>query len=356
MRRKILVTVLIMLTGILYAQQSLMSQRFTQDTDHYWKTKYLFSSGADWFMDPNDYGKLELESFFAAAMGSGLFDNSVSPPTRIRDQVAGGFAKNFGPVYLGTYFDLNFGDGNDPGFKENNELQLIVGTSFMGAFKPFVRKYANEDVLFGIGWGMNFPISNGTLKPEFMIGYNSFNTKTAGIEGYLNAGASVDIDFNTSDRYASSVQINYEIQFGMPSDDKITGHNHIASFLYQRLYNITEALAMGWGFGASGIFEYYKVGSSKAKLMEINAETVLGFSYSFGGVFGILGQLFFVYPVEYEDGATEETTIGGPQLYPVLGGFFRPHPNFTIEMRCNPGVGLGGLQPAQFALMATIKK
>ena len=351
MRRKICLSVLILLTGVLIAQQSLISQRFSPlnlEEDHYWKQKYLFTSEADWFMDPNDYEKLEMESFFASAQAS-FFGNN---------QAAGGFSTNLGPIYLGAFADLNFGNGKYFGFAENNELQIIVGTDFMGAFKPFIKLNNDKDIKFGLGWGINFAINNGTLKPEFMIGYNKIDSNTAGIDGYLNAGASIDVDFDSTDRYASGVQLNYEFRFGMPTDSGVTFHNHKAALMYQRLYSITEGLVMGWGLGASSIFDYYKAGGVKVLTLECNAESVLGFSYSFGEVFGIHGMVFLSYPVNYEnDDDNITTTIGGPQIRPVLGGVFRPHRYFSIELYCNPNVGIdGSISPMVLALMATLKK
>ena len=344
---------LAVLTGALFAQQSLISSG-VDDAGGFWQLKYLFTADADWFMDLNDYGQVQMESFFTMAKASGFSQH----------QAAGGFSKDLGFFYLGTYFDINFGNNTDPGFVEENELQLMIGTSQIGAFKILLVKDdlsgagRYKDFMFGLAWGMNFPMETMTIKPEVGIGFISFDEKTGGIKGAFNTGISVDLDFYTGKNYNSSIQSKYELSIGTGSDSNVSLSGHNLAFLYQRLYPVADKLTLGWGLGAKMDISFYKAGSAKSNEIVFNADSVLGLNYSFNEIFSLAGQVFAWYPISYnENSSTDTTAAGGPKIRTVLGGVFRPHPNFAIEMRCSPGAGLNGtLTPVQFELMATLKK
>ena len=355
MKQKFCLAVLITLTGVLYAQQSLMSQHFHPDTFHYWKQRYLFTSEADWFMDPNDYDKLKMESFFAEAQKADLGGN----------QASGGFSTYAGSIYLGTFFDLNMGQGGDFGFVQNNELQLMLGTDFTGAFKLFIRKehIVVDTTKFGLAWGMNFSKDSMIIKPEIMIGYLSKKQVTDGYRGYFNVGASVDFDFGSKNNHVSTLQTNYELRIGTDTDKNAAYSNHKGAVIYQRLYNMSTGLLAGWGLGANAIYNLLNPGTGETTEFDFNAESFLGFDYTFsGGIFGLAGQLFFNYPIERinPSGADKKTEIGGPQIRPVIGAVFKPHQYFGIEMRCTTpsggNQGLGSVSSLQIDLMATLKK
>jgi hypothetical protein len=339
MKRKIYFCLLfVLLTGVLCAQQSLVSGGIVSrliSPERYWKMRLLFTEDADAFMDPNDYRSVEFESFFAetqAALFAGI------------ESLSGGAAKRFGQIYTSIFFD---GNGENFMFTNRNFLSIMIGTASVGAFKPFFERNL-DSTRFGFDWGINF--ASGFLKPEVMISYD--NAKTADYDGLLGAGAALGIEFAPAEGEAS-FDIQYELKFGIPENSG-SYCDHYITVMYRRLYGITDGFSTGWGLGAAGWFVKQK--STDAVRYGVFPLADLGFKYQMSNVFGINGQLLVGYTIDHD--AIAGNTIsyfGGFDVIPVLGASFTPHKCLKIEMGAQYN-NLYNIHPWSFMFLASFKK
>jgi hypothetical protein len=157
----------------------------------------LWGNDMDNAQDVNDYQDVEFDKFFAFLAGGNT-------------GITGGFAKNFGKIYVGIYYTGNLVNGssvertdaagnrndstpNDNGFTFTDNLYGLIGTP-VGGFKLGIlsdfradkdtdevtaagtkttTKTTDNDGRLGLGliWGKNFDIGPGVLKPEIGILY-----------------------------------------------------------------------------------------------------------------------------------------------------------------------------------------
>jgi hypothetical protein len=339
MKRKICVFLLfVLLTGALFAQQSLVSggivSRLTSP-ERYWKIRLLFTDDTDAFMDPNDYHSVKFESFFAETQAA-LFAGTES--------LSGGAAKQFGQIYTSFFFD---GTGKNFLFANRNFLSVMIGAAPAGAFKAFFEKRI-ESTRFGLDWGMNF--ASGLLKPELMISYT--DAKTADYNGILGAGAALGIAFVPANGEAF-FDIQYEIKFGLPKNNG-SYYDHYATVVYRRIYGITGDFSAGWGLGAAGWFSRQK--SADALRYGVLPLLDFGFMYRMNGVFGINGQFLICYAANHDDIAGNTIFyFGGFDVIPVLGASFTPHEYLKIEMGAQYD-NLNNINPWSFTFIASFKK
>ncbi|MDR1389143.1 MAG: hypothetical protein LBJ31_04125 [Treponema sp.] len=344
MKQKICLPLLavVLLTGAapLFAQQSLISgggstmSSYLGTANQFWKLRLLFTDDTDAFMDPNDYRSLGLQDFFAEAQAATAVGGS---------QIAGGFAKDFGVVYTSLFFE---GAGNDFVFGDDNALSIMIGTASVGAFKPFFRK-TTADTLFGLVWGTNISSGGKLFKPEVLVSYR--DQKADDYDGLLDAGAALGVDFIPEDGEAS-LDVQYELKFGIPANSGFF-HDHFATLVYRRLYDVTGDFSAGWGAGFAAWFTKGK--NSPDEKWGFNPLADLGFTYRMGEVFGINGQLVVSYKSDH-NGTT--SYIGGFNLIPVLGASFTPHESLKIELGVQPPANLTGVQPWNVSLLASFKK
>jgi hypothetical protein len=344
MKREICIFLLfVLMTGALFAQQSLVSGGIVSSLaspERYWKIRLLFTDDTDAFMDPNDYRSVKFESFFAetqAALSAGI------------ESLSGGAAKQFGQIYTSFFFD---GSGKNFLFTNSNFLSFMIGTDSAGAFKPFFEKRIGT-TRFGLDWGMNF--ASGLLKPEVMISYTDTrfaDTKTVNYNGLLGAGAALEIAFVPANGEAS-FDIQYEFKFGFPRNGG-SYHDHYATVIYRRIYEITGDFSAGWGLGAAGWFTRQK--NIDAVRYGVLPLLDFGFIYRMSGVFGINGQFLISYAADHDDMAGNTISyFGGVDVIPVLGASFTPHEYLKIEIGAQYN-NLNNINPWSFTFIASFKK
>jgi hypothetical protein len=167
----------------------------------------LWGNDMDNAQDVNDYQDVEFDKFFAFLAGGNA-------------GITGGFAKNFGKIYVGIYYTgtlvngssiertnaagnrIDTTGGNDLGFTFTDNLYGLIGTP-VGGFKLGILSDFRTDkdefsgtisgitgtvestekggrLGLGLIWGKNFDIGPGTLKPEIGIlyGFNLQKTET----------------------------------------------------------------------------------------------------------------------------------------------------------------------------------
>ncbi|MDR0402182.1 MAG: hypothetical protein LBH35_01180 [Treponema sp.] len=344
---------IVLLAGSVFAQQSFISGSALRPAPTsvkafgYWPVRLIFSDDVDAFMDPNDYRTLSFDSFFAEVQASRF--GGQTPQGQPFAGLAGGFAKNFGPVYASIFFE---GSGNDLGFGDNNSLAVLIGTGSFGAFKPFFIKDA-VSTQFGLGWGMNFAAGSGLLKPEVMLSFS--NAESIGeYDGVINLGAALGIDFAPAGGEAS-LDIQYELKFGIPENSGFY-HDHFATVMYRRLYDLNSDLRAGWGFGGIGKLASQKNADTMVYYLDplVNA----GFKYRLGEVFGVNGQLVLRYTTLHNEdpAAGNESYFGGFRLEPIIGGTFSPYENLNIELSVSAPRSLNNLDFLSVNFLASFKK
>jgi hypothetical protein len=342
--RLVLAAVLLILlaNSAVFAQQSLISGGFFPDgpsVDTYWKTRLLFKDDADAFMDPNDYQLVRFDVFYAETQGA-VFSQQYTGT----NYLAGGAAVRFDSLYTALFFD---GSGDNFLFGGHNSLYILVGTPSWGAFKPFYRTFSDES-LFGISWGINFEADGLLVKPEVMAGYAGDRDSSNGWKGYVNAGASVDVEF-AADSGESSMDVQYEIKAGVPTQNQGDFMEHYFEALYRRLYGVTDGVQLGWFAGAAA--EYIKHERYTRTYYERWGLTPMGgvgFRAALGDLFSLNGQVFAAYNMNYE----------GINITPVAGGAFTftPFTGLKIELSTSPANGLDNFSLWNVSLMASFRK
>jgi hypothetical protein len=339
MKRKFCVFLLfVLLTGALFAQQSLVSGGIVSilaNPERYWKIRLLFTDDTDAFMDPNDYQSVKFESFFAEAQAASFAG---------MESLSGGAAKQFGQIYTSFFFD---GTGKNFLFSNRNFLSFMIGTASAGAFKPFFEKKTGS-TRFGLDWGMNF--ASGLLKPELMISYT--DTRTASYNGLFGAGVALGIAFVPANGEAF-FDIQYEIKFDLPKNNG-SYRDHHATVVYRRIYRMTGDFSAGWGLGAAGWLTRQK--NIDAVRYGVLPLLDFGFMYRMNGVFGINGQFLISYAMDHDDIAGNTVFyFGGFDVTPVLGASFTPHEYLKIEMGAQYN-NLNNINPWSFTFIASFKK
>ncbi|MDR2210457.1 MAG: hypothetical protein LBO65_03185 [Spirochaetaceae bacterium] len=173
----------------------------------------LWGNTMDDAQDVNDYQDVEFDKFFAfLAGGTGAGEAPY---------ISGGFAKNFGGIYLGLSYtgslvsgtgiettnaagdraDPATGTGSDTGFTVTDRIYGLIGTP-VGGFKLGVLSNfrsdedenegsygtrTEKDGRLGLSliWGKNFDLGPGILKPEagILYGFNLAETEITGAGG-----------------------------------------------------------------------------------------------------------------------------------------------------------------------------
>ncbi|ULQ59748.1 hypothetical protein K7I13_15055 [Brucepastera parasyntrophica] len=154
-------------------------------------TATVIETDTDFYMDVNDFKKVEMENFFSFI--------------RFADSLTAGFAKNFGNNYIGLYYSGNLLSGNsakttvetagtsvrqdpaDTGILWGNYIAALWGNDIFGAFRldigltglgtdtdetgVNVTDTTTGDIRIGLTWGKNFGLGGGLLKPEAGVEY-----------------------------------------------------------------------------------------------------------------------------------------------------------------------------------------
>jgi hypothetical protein len=271
------------------AQQSLTSSA----------TQGLWDNEADRFMDVNDYDTVEFDKFYGLLQGGG------------GGNISGGFAKNFGSVYLGLYYYGNLASGSsveekdadgewltnaagDNGIYFYNQLYTLIGTP-VGGFKLGLmlngfRTDTDESLAstveaksgsFGVSltWGNNFALGDGVLKPEVELGYyfdlNERETtpKPSGDTTTTHSGSSqLTLGFRGTYEFApgassqSSLTLEDTISVQFPTNPRSKSTvlgvtttteqegNQISNGLYgsfAKTYDLDGRFSAGWNVGLS---------------------------------------------------------------------------------------------------------
>ncbi|MDR2662152.1 MAG: hypothetical protein LBC31_04055 [Treponema sp.] len=170
----------------------------------------LWGNDMDNVQDVNDWQDVEFDKFFGFLAGGGWNNNNIP-------FVSGGFAKNFGPLYLGIFYSGSLVSGStveevdaagdradapatDNGLTFTDTLYILAGTP-VGGFKLGILsnfrtdedkddaagKTEEKDGRLGLGliWGKNFEVGPGILKPEagILYGFNLSETKVTNTAG-----------------------------------------------------------------------------------------------------------------------------------------------------------------------------
>jgi hypothetical protein len=262
-------------------------------------TQGLWDNEVDRFMDVNDYDTVEFDKFYGLLQGGGY--------STVRT-INGGFAKNFGSIYLGLYFDGNLASGssaeskdangdwlgtaaNDSGITFDNEVQVLIGTP-VGGFKlallmPGFRTDTDESTAatvktregqigVSLTWGKNFALGGGLLKPELEVGYlfdqdkiettpkpSGDTTTVSDDSSILIAGLRGTYEFAPGASSRSSLTLEDTINISFPtnprrentpsSGDSIeTEGNKTENTLtgsFAKTYDINERFSAGWLVG-----------------------------------------------------------------------------------------------------------
>jgi hypothetical protein len=339
---------LLLAAAPLSAQQSLVSGGVlptNSPVSGYWKTRLLFSGAADAFMDPNDYASLQFDALYTEVQGAAFSKRYAGTA-----YLAGGAAMRLSDYYVALFFD---GSGDDLFFGARNSLYALIGTASFGAFKPFYKTFSGE-TLFGAGWGMNFEMNAMTVKPEFMLGYAVDGDPDNGWKGYVDCGAALGIEFNSSIR-ESSMDVHYELKAGAPMENRGALISHYLDILYRRIYGISDTFQAGWFAGAG--MEYIKHEANRRAYYErwdFTPMGGIGIQAEIGDLFSLSGQLFSSYKMDHEDNANSSILINS--IIPVAGGTFTPYKGFTIEMSTSPVNGLGNFSLWNISIAACFRK
>jgi hypothetical protein len=210
-------------------------------------TQGLWGNEVDHFMDVNDYDTVEFDKFYGLLQG-GDIDYS---PSQKGSSISGGFAKNFGSIYLGLYYTGNLARGisietkdaggnridsaPDTGILSDNELQVLIGTP-VGGFKLALvlanfstntdetptQTVKNKAGGFGatLTWGKNFALGSGLLKPEVEAGYyfNLAKVETTN----KSTGETVTTRNGESSKLLAGLRATYEFAPGASSQSSLT--------------------------------------------------------------------------------------------------------------------------------------
>jgi hypothetical protein len=295
-------------------------------------------------MDPNDYQRVQFDSFYAEAEGAAFSKRYAGT-----NYLAGGAALRLGDYYTALFFD---GSGDDLFFGGHNSLYALIGTPSLGAFKPFYKTFSDES-LFGVGWGMNFQTDAMLVKPEVMAGYAFDRDNTNGWKGYFNGGAALELEFAV-DSGESSFDIKYELRLGVPAENKGALMAHYLNGLYRRLYDVTDTLQAGWFAGAGADYvKYEKQKRSYYERWDLTPLGGIGIKAALGDMFTLSGQLLSSYNMNHEEQAESSIELN---ITPVAGMAFTPYKGFKIEVSTSPSKGLSDFDLWNISLRASFKK
>ena len=337
-------------------------------------TASLFGNDIDMFMDPNDYGEVEFDNFFASLQHDSFFSSGFTPLNTGTVFLTGGFAKYFGEIYTGFYFigDLfQFQKTSVPDEKYSqtyNMVQALIGSPSFGGIKfgfsmqgtwqdtPVVKSDAQIYTVLA-GWGNNFELGNGTmLKPEANAFYVLPSSGgSASFPGLPPLGVGITLNYifglslETDWVLVPKENIERSWSFGYAlallrveagSDYNIFVHTIHAS--YKQVHSLTEQFSAAFNCGIEiDAFSFKQsFGGTSFKMSDFTFTPVAaaGFIYSFNSPFSVNAGLSLGYPMSRQTltGTSSTTRWPGFEVETTAGGSFEPNPSLAIDFSWSP--------------------
>ncbi|MDR1389144.1 MAG: hypothetical protein LBJ31_04130 [Treponema sp.] len=325
----------------------------------------LFGNDADNFMDPNDYGTVDIPEFFSTIQYDADFQSAYhttsttpgKPGGMGEDILSAGYARYFNGTYLGLSFEGNlyeqyWSPGPDA-YTIYDSLTALIGTESIGGIIVNVGYEYNKQqpsgvsaggLILGGGWGKNFPLANGMLlKPEVglvyskvdLAGLGSMAAALAGFDYILAGAVGADLELNSGKGAAPTVSLNYTFAYFDVFDSALL---NLLSASYSNTYDLNDRFSAGFGFGLDIGFSTIKVSSTLKQSTTVIAPNALaGFTYKFNSPFSVNAgikasyDLFTLNNTKTGGTSTSNTTIGGFNVQTSAGGSFQPHESLAID-------------------------
>ena len=342
-------------------------------------TASLFDNDIDNFMDPNDYDKVEFDSFFAALQHDAFYGDgftSINPDTNL---LSAGFAKYFGGIYAGLYYVgdiyeyMKDDNAGNEAHKTFNFVQAMIGSQSFGGIKvgfgiqqewdtgntpfgPVTAEYGIYTVM--AGWGKNFELSNGsTLKPEVNAAYvfpsSGGSASFQGIDLSTLTGLSFSVDYIV----AVSLETDWVLA-PKENTERICsfGYNlavlHISSIVdfnmffhtifasYKQIYDLSEQFSVAFNCGIDFSLASFKMSSggvsAKSSFLVFTPQAAAGFIYRFNSPFSVNAGLGLSYDITRTSissggGSVSDSTWDGFRVTTSAGGSFEPNSSLAID-------------------------
>lgn len=342
-------------------------------------TAALFGNDIDNFMDPNDYEKVEFESFFSEIQYDSFFGS--------QDLLTFGLAKKFGSTYTGFFFSGDIfqynddGPGattNDDGYTIQNSLQVLIGTPAIGGIKLGfgIQGQDIEDAATGVsadfqiytmmaGWGKNFELKSGSiLKPEInaamVLPSSGASATFPGFDPTQITNSGAGINVNLDNIFAVSLETDlvlvpketverifsfeYDLLitkismsgFGFSEKTTLLFHNLLAS--YKQIHPLTDNFSAAFNCGVDISYASIKIGPVSVSTTGFTPSAAAGFIYQFNSPFSVNAAVNVEYPItKLSGGGVSDTLWGGFTTVTTAGGSFEPNSSLAIDFSYSNG-------------------